>query len=345
MIVKNFSKRIQTIGYFGSGKFSVSKAFGDENFFSTLKKDANLMLSYTTAVDYAIDKTDAWNESMTQASATAQKFVKDHQDTVGDINRLSSIYARETTKNQLGKSVDGSFTGAINAIRLYNSGLKTAGLTQKEFHEAIAETNPELDAYITKMEADGKKPTEWGYIWATKQAAIETALFTSAIAAGQLALNAVAKNADPQAAKITGALTSIAGGITAVVSAIAMAEGALSLTAGVGWISAGLAALTAGIGAVNTASQRMREAWQEDIDKIEDVKQSSEELADAYVNVGKYLKALRDGEDVGSELEKRPGRSCRSKTCRGEFQKAGMRSVFPGCQPFTVSFPPFPLRI
>ena len=49
----------------------------------------------------------------------------------------------------------------------------------------------------------------------------------------------------------------------------------------------------------------------------------------------------RSRERVG----KTPGRSCRSKTCRGEFQKAGMRSVFPGCQPFTVSLPPFPLRI
>ena len=282
---------------------------------------------------------------MSKASATAQQFVKDNQDGLDDINRLSFLYAHETRKSQFGKSLEDSFTGAVNAIRLYNEGTKKAELTTDEFHEVVAKVNPELDAYITKMEADGKKPTEWGYIWATKQAAIETALFTSAIAAGQLALNAVAKNADPQAAKITGALTSIAGGITAVVSAIAMAEGALSLTAGVGWISVGLAALTAGIGAVNTASQRMREAWQEDIDKIEDVKQSSEELADAYVNVSKYLKALRDGEDVGSEVEKRPGRSCRSKTCRGEFQKAGMRSVFPGCQPFAVSFPPFPLRI
>lgn len=282
---------------------------------------------------------------MSKASATAQQFVKDNQDGLDDINRLSFLYAHETRKSQFGKSLEDSFTGAVNAIRLYNEGTKKAELTTDEFHEVVAKVNPELDAYITKMEADGKKPTEWGYIWATKQAAIETALFTSAIAAGQLALNAVAKNADPQAAKIVGALTSIAGGITAVVSAIAMAEGALSLTAGVGWISVGLAALTAGIGAVNTASQRMREAWQEDIDKIEDVKQSSEELADAYVNVSKYLKALRDGEDVGSEVEKRPGRSCRSKTCRGEFQKAGMRSVFPGCQPFAVSFPPFPLRI
>lgn len=256
---------------------------------------------------------------MSKASATAQQFVKDNQDGLDDINRLSFLYAHETRKSQFGKSLEDSFTGAVNAIRLYNEGTKKAGLTTDEFHEVVAKVNPELDAYITKMEADGKKPTEWGYIWATKQAAIETALFTSAIAAGQLALNAVAKNADPQAAKIVGALTSVAGGITAVVSAIAMAEGALSLTAGVGWISAGLAALTAGIGAVNTASQRMREAWQEDIDKIEDVKQSSEELADAYVNVGKYLKALQNGEEVGSEVEKRPGRSCRSKTCRGEF--------------------------
>lgn len=297
----------------------MSKSFGNEDFFKNLDRDADLILNYTAAVDNATRKTIAWDVYMADASATAQKFVKDNQDSVDDINRLSSIYWHTQIKTQLGQSVNGSLSGAINAIRLYNSGLKTVGVSQKDFHEAIAETNPALDAYITKMEADGKKPTTWGYIWATKQAVIETGLFTTAIAAGQLALNAVAKNADPQAAKIVGALTSVAGGITTVASAIAMAKGALSLTAGVGWLSVGFAALTAGIGAVNTASQRMREAWQENIDKIEDVKQSSEELADAYVNVSKYLKALQNGEEVGSEAEKRPGRSCRSKTCRGEF--------------------------
>ena len=325
-----------------------SKTFGG-NFAIALESDTKAISDYAFALtQLPVTAKDAFSLYVGSASGEAQNFVKANQamfESASDWFNMGERFKTQALMKQLGKSVDGSFTGAINAIRLYNSGLKTAGLTQKKFHEAIAETNPELDAYITKMEADGKKPTEWGYIWATKQAAIETALFTSAIAAGQLALNAVAKNADPQAAKIVGALTSIAGGITAVVSAIAMAEGALSLTAGVGWISVGLAALTAGIGAVNTASQRMREAWQEDIDKIEDVKQSSEELADAYVNVSKYFKALQNGEEVGSEVEKRPGRSCRSKTCRGEFQKAGMRSVFPGCQPFAVSFPPFPLRI
>lgn len=300
-----------------------SQGLLDAAFEAGLRKDVNALNDYAEAwwnLGEVLDEAEIKRRTITKGSAEVQKWAQEHIDLVKDNDRdIGKMFATEARKRQLSQSLDGSLSSAISAIKLYNSGLKTAGLTQKKFHEAIAETNPELDAYITKMEADGKKPTEWGYIWATKQAAIETALFTSAIAAGQLALNAVAKNADPQAAKIVGALTSVAGGITAVVSAIAMAEGALSLTAGVGWISAGLAALTAGIGAVNTASQRMREAWQEDIDKIEDVKQSSEELADAYVNVGKYLKALQNGEEVGSEVEKRPGRSCRSKTCRGEF--------------------------
>ena len=212
---------------------------------------------------------------MSKASATAQQFVKDNQDGLDDINRLSFLYAHETRKSQFGKSLEDSFTGAVNAIRLYNEGTKKAELTTDEFHEVVAKVNPELDAYITKMEADGKKPTEWGYIWQTKKATIQTGLFTAGISLGTAALGLFAQKGNTTAAQVVGGLTSVAGGITAVVSAIAMAEGALSLTAGVGWISVGLAALTAGIGAVNTASQRMREAWQEDIDKIEDVKQLS----------------------------------------------------------------------
>lgn len=328
MVVKRFQepqgsivKKLSQI----SKTFNTGEIWG-KDFLSALKKDVDEIEFYARLVNDGCLKTeDAYSDLAERASSEAQYFVKANQamfESASDWFRMGERFKTQALMKQLGQSVNGSFTGAINAIRLYNSGLKTAGLTQKEFHEAIAETNPELDAYITKMEADGKKPTEWGYIWATKQAAIETALFTSAIAAGQLALNAVAKNADPQAAKITGALTSIAGGITAVVSAIAMAKGALSLTAGVGWLSVGLAALTAGIGAVNTASQRMREAWQEDIDKIEDVKQSSEELADAYVNVSKYLKALQDGEDVGSELEKRPAGLAGARPAGVNFKKS-----------------------
>ena len=284
-----------------------------------MKKDTDAIFTYGTALERYWTQADAWDEYMSHASAGAQEYVKKLQDSTDDIKLLAASYDSYMRKTQLGQSVNGSFTGAINAIRLYNSGLKTAGLTQKKFHEAIAETNPELDAYITKMEADGKKPTEWGYIWQTKKATIQTGLFTAGISLGTAALGLFAQKGNTTAAQVVGGLASVAGGITAVVSAIAMAEGALSLTAGVGWISAGLAALTAGIGAVNTASQRMREAWQADIDQLEQFKQSSEELADAYVNVSKYLKALRDGEEVGSEVEKRPGRSCRSKTCRGEF--------------------------
>lgn len=283
-----------------------SQGLLDAAFEAGLRKDVNALNDYAEAwwnLGEVLDEAEIKRRTITKGSAEVQKWAQEHIDLVKDNDRdIGKMFATEARKRQLSQSLDGSLSSAISAIKLYNSGLKTAGLTQKEFHEAIAEANPALDSYITKMEADGKKPTEWGYIWATKQAAIETALFTSAIAAGQLALNAVAKNADPQAAKIVGALTSVAGGITAVVSAIGMAKGALSLTAGVGWISAGLAALTAGIGAVNTASQRMREAWQEDIDKIEDVKQSSEELTEAYTNVSKYLTALKNGEDVGDDL-------------------------------------------
>lgn len=300
-----------------------SQELSDAAFEAGLRKDVKALQDYSDAwinLNEVLDEAEIKRRTITKGSAEVQKWAQDHIEFVkgGDWD-VGKMFATEARKRRLSQSFDSSLSSARSAIKLYNSGLKAAGLTQKDFHEAIAETNPELDAYITKMEADGSKPTEWGYIWATKKAAIETGIFTTAIAAGQLALSAVAKNADPQAAKIVGALTSVAGGVAMVVSTIAMAKGALDLTTGVGWISAGLAALTAGIGAFNTASQRVREAWQEDIDKIEDVKQSSEELADAYVNVGKYLKALQNGEEVGSEVEKRPGRSCRSKTCRGEF--------------------------
>lgn len=264
-IVKNFSKATQNLIYLGQGEFSISKSFGNADFFKTLKKDADIISTYTTAVDYAdkgVDTIDAWERSMSQTSVTAQQFVKDNIGAVRDIHTLSSLYVSETRKSQLGKSVEGSFTGAINAIRLYNMGVKSAGLTTKEFHEAIAEANPELDAYITKMEADGKKPTAWGYIWQTKKATIQTGLFTAGISLGTAALGLFAQKGNTTAAQVVGGLTAVGGAIAGVVSAIQLAKGALSLTTGFGIISAGISAVIAGISAFQTASSRMREAWQ-----------------------------------------------------------------------------------
>ena len=239
---------------------------------------------------------------MSKASATAQQFVKDNQDGLDDINRLSFLYAHETRKSQFGKSLEDSFTGAVNAIRLYNEGTKKAELTTDEFHEVVAKVNPELDAYITAMEGKGKKPTAWGYIWQTKKATIQTGLFTAGISLGTAALGLFAQKGNTTAAQVVGGLTAVSGAIAGVVGAIQLAKGALGLTTGFGIISAGISAVIAGINAYQTASARMREAWQADIDKVEQFKQSSEELTEAYTNVSKYLTSLQNGEDVSDDL-------------------------------------------
>ena len=239
---------------------------------------------------------------MSKASATAQQFVKDNQDGLDDINRLSFLYAHETRKSQFGKSLEDSFTGAVNAIRLYNEGTKKAELTTDEFHEVVAKVNPELDAYITAMEGKGKKPTAWGYIWQTKKATIQTGLFTAGISLGTAALGLFAQKGNTTAAQVVGGLTAVSGAIAGVVGAIQLAKGALGLTTGFGIISAGISAVIAGISAFQTASARMRASWQADIDKLEQFKQSSEELTEAYTNVSKYLTALQNGEDVSDDL-------------------------------------------
>lgn len=285
------------------GEFSLSKAFGSEDFLQNIQKDVKSIQDYTSAVDQGTRKTIAWDAWMSKASATAQQFVKDNQDGLDDINRLSFLYAHETRKSQFGKSLEDSFTGAVNAIRLYNEGTKKAELTTDEFHEVVAKVNPELDAYIAAMEGKGKKPTAWGYIWQTKKATIQTGLFTAGISLGTAALGLFAQKGNTTAAQVVGGLTAVGGAIAGVVSAIQLAKGALSLTTGFGIISAGISAVIAGINAYQTASARMREAWQADIDQLEQFKQSSEELTEAYTNVSKYLTALQNGEDVSDAFE------------------------------------------
>lgn len=236
---------------------------------------------------------------MSQASVTAQQFVKDNIGAVRDIHTLSSLYASETRKSQLGKSVEGSFTGAINAIRLYNMGVKSAGLTTKDFHEAIAEANPELDAYITKMEADGKKPTEWGYIIQTNRARLATAGLTIAAAAIPGVVNGIAKSGTLAAESV--------GALATAIGAASIALGVFNVVKGAGnpfaLFSLGISSLVAGIGALNAAAAKQREEWQQNIDAMDEAADSSTRLAAAYANAIKYYNALQNGEDVGNDFK------------------------------------------
>lgn len=239
------------------------------------------------------------------ASEQAQKFVKDNEaafQSAAEWFRMGDKFKKQARLGRLGESVASSFEGAVNAIRLYNEGTEKAGFTTEEFRETVAKFNPGLEAYISMMDAKGKKPTEFGYWKLTHKATVETAIFTASITAGTAALGLFAQKGNTTAAQVVGGLTAVSGAIAGVVGAIQLAKGALSLTTGFGIISAGISAVIAGISAFQTASARMRAAWQADIDQLEQFKQSSEELTEAYTNVSKYLTALQNGEDVSDDL-------------------------------------------
>lgn len=281
-------------------KWDVARAFGSSEFGETMKKDTDAIFTYGIALEKSYwTQADAWDEYMSHASAGAQEYVKKLQDSTDDIKLLAASYDSYMRKTQLGKSVDGSFTGAINAIRLYNSGLKTAGLTQKEFHEAIAETNPELDAYITKMEADGKKPTEWGYIIQTNRARLATTGLAVAATAIPIIVNSIAKSG-ASAAESVGALATAIGAASialGVFNAVKAAGNPFAL------ISLGISSLVAGIGAFSTAEAKQQEEWQQNIDAMNEAASSAAKLEEAYANVTKYYNALQNGEDVGDDFK------------------------------------------
>lgn len=286
-------------------EFNADSVFG-KDFTAALQNDVDAIEHYAIVINEEYSNAhDAFQDFVLDASTQAQKFVKDNEAAFKSVTkwfRMGKKFKKQARLERLGESTASSFEGAVNAIRLYNEGTEKAGFTTEEFHETVAKFNPTLEAYISMMDAKGKKPTEFGYWKLTHKATVETAIFTASITAGTAALGLLAQKGNTTAAQVVGGLTAVGGAIAGVVSAIQLAKGALSLTTGFGIISAGISAVIAGISAFQTASARMREAWQADIDQLEQFKQSSEELTEAYTNVSKYLTALKNGEDVGDDL-------------------------------------------
>lgn len=286
--------------------FNTDSVFG-KDFTSALESDTKAIEDYAFALtQIRISAQTASETYLAGASEQAQKFVKDNEaafQSAAEWFRMGDKFKKQARLDRLGESTASSFEGAVNAIRLYNEGTEKAGFTTEEFRETVAKFNPELEAYISMMDAKGKKPTEFGYWKLTHKATVETAIFTASITAGTAALGLFAQKGNTTAAQVVGGLTAVGGAIAGVVSAIQLAKGALSLTTGFGIISAGISAVIAGISAFQTASARMREAWQADIDQLEQFKQSSEELTEAYIDVSKYLTALQNGEDVSDAFE------------------------------------------
>lgn len=271
-----------------------------------MQNDVDAIEHYAIVINEGFsDAHDAFQDLVLDTSEQAQKFVKDNEaafQSAAEWFRMGDKFKQQARLDRLGESTASSFEGAVNAIRLYNEGTEKAGFTTEEFRATVAKFNPELEAYISMMDAKGKKPTEFGYWKLTHKATVETAIFTASITAGTAALGLFAQKGNTTAAQVVGGLTAVGGAIAGVVGAIQLAKGALGLTTGFGIISAGISAVIAGISAFQTASARMREAWQADIDQLEQFKQSSEELTEAYTNVSKYLTALQNGEDVGDDL-------------------------------------------
>lgn len=256
--------------------------------------------------DALINMSEVWSEAeikratIAKGSSEVQKWAQDNFDLVEQGQAVDKIFASESRINRYAQSISSSFMGSVNALRLYIDGADKAGLSQQELTDAIEKADPVLAEYINTHE---KADLSVGnYIWQTKKATIQTGLFTAGISLGTAALGLFAQKGNTTAAQVVGGLTAVGGAIAGVVGAIQLAKGALSLTTGFGIISAGISAVIAGISAFQTASARMREAWQADIDQLEQFKQSSEELTEAYTNVSKYLTALKNGEDVGDDL-------------------------------------------
>ena len=257
--------------------------------------------------DAWLDLGEYWDEAeiklatIAKGSSEAQKWAADNIDLIknGEWD-VGQLFASESRINRYAQSISSSFMGSVNALRLYIDGAEKAGLSQQELTKAIEKADPVLAEYINTHE---KADLSIGnYIWQTKKASIQTGLFTAGISLGTAALGLFAQKGNTTAAQVVGGLTAVGGAIAGVVGAIQLAKGALSLTTGFGIISAGISAVIAGINAYQTASARMREAWQADINQLEQFKQSSEELTEAYTNVSKYLTALRNGEDVSDDL-------------------------------------------
>lgn len=185
-----YGKRIQSsaFGMEGvvSGTFNNLRnkniSFFSSDFSKELDNDILCLNNYMAAVKGGQNATDAMNQHMATASASARTY-SETMDLTDDavINFASSQQAAQTSFVIQSKSI----TDMGRVIKEYRTGLTNCGMEQGQFLSAVRESNPQLANYLSTVKQG--KASMTGYIASLAKAK----LATIGLQAASIALNMV----------------------------------------------------------------------------------------------------------------------------------------------------------
>lgn len=152
-------------------------------FSTTLENDRAALLAYRAAINNNVPATEAFNQTMMNASVAAQEFAKN--------NTVNILGIQNFTKAQKEAAVaamaqNKSFSSCKTLIQEYSTGCKNCGLSQQQFVAAIERSNPALARYLAGL--NGAKGSLGGYILSLAKSKIATIALQAATIALNMAL-------------------------------------------------------------------------------------------------------------------------------------------------------------
>lgn len=154
------------------------------SFSTTLNDDINALNQYKAALQAGTPQAQAWANTMTMASQTAQSFAQSASfmtDTMDDFITAARIQdvALQASNKSLGN--------VKMLIGEYNGGLKNCGLSQKEFISAVGQSNAGLSKYLSGL--NGAKGSMAGYITSLVGAKVASIALQAATMALNMAIS------------------------------------------------------------------------------------------------------------------------------------------------------------
>ena len=173
-----FSDVFNNINNLFSQKSTDTISFSD-TFSQNLQLDVTALQKYQNAISNNINAQEAFNNTMTAASPSAQKLAQTVEITSDSIKTFT-IQQKQAELSVLAQNK--SLSNIHTLLNTYNNGLENLGLTQKQFVDSVGKSNSSLGKYLSGL--NGANASMKGYVGsliAGKAATIGLQIATTAL--------------------------------------------------------------------------------------------------------------------------------------------------------------------
>lgn len=178
-ITNVFSQAAKNIRTIFSQNFTNTISF-DGAFSKSLAADETALIKYSIALKNGMSDQEAFNATMTKASAAAQANARDVDEITGE--SVAEFTAQQKMAEIVTLSKNKSLTNVRSIINTYNTGLSELGLTQEQFAQSVSQGNATLGNYISSVGVGNAKMSSYiGSLVGAKVATIGMRVATMAL--------------------------------------------------------------------------------------------------------------------------------------------------------------------